>query len=106
MTRGFYHGRTETIRSQSNESLAMVSAFDDPSVSSATKAELFRAAAKYHRNYLMRCMSGQGSDRHLMGLKLLAMEAGLPLHPLYAHKAYTMSTDFELSTSQLPVSTL
>jgi carnitine O-acetyltransferase len=73
-------------------------------VPSATKAELFRAAATYHRNYLVRCMKGQGNDRHLMGLKLLALETGKPLHPLFSHKAYTTSTDFELSTSQLPVS--
>ena len=64
-------------------------------------AALIRKGADYHRNYLRSCMAGQGCDRLLLGLKMLAMENGIN-HPIFEDPAYTRSTSFTLSTSQMP----
>ncbi|CAK9050646.1 Peroxisomal carnitine O-octanoyltransferase (COT) [Durusdinium trenchii] len=102
-TRSFFHGRTETIRPQSMAMKAMCEAFAQrDQVSDADIAKLVRAAGNHHRNYLRRCMAGKGIDRHLMGLRILSAEQGMPMHPMFQHKAYTKSTTFTLSTSQMP----
>ena len=49
-------------------------------------------------------MQGADCDRHLLGLKLIALENGIPLHPLFASAGAAASGAFELSTSQLPYS--
>jgi hypothetical protein len=47
-------------------------------------------------------MQGADCDRHLLGLKLTALENGIPLHPLFTSAGAAASGAFELSTSQLP----
>mmetsp|Transcript_6852 Transcript_6852/g.8951 ORF Transcript_6852/g.8951 Transcript_6852/m.8951 type:complete len:421 (+) Transcript_6852:580-1842(+) len=100
-TRGFFHGRTETIRAQSIHTKHMCEGFES-NMDRTELEKVVRKAADYHRNYLRRCMAGNGSDRLLLGLKMIAMENGIPLHPFYSDKAYTYSGDFTLSTSQMP----
>lgn len=46
-------------------------------------------------------MSGKGIDRHLLGLKVLAANAGLPTPEIFQDVAYQRSTHFCLSTSQV-----
>ncbi|GBG27083.1 Carnitine O-acetyltransferase, partial [Hondaea fermentalgiana] len=100
-TRGFFHGRTETIRPQSMAMRDFLRAFDDASVPRQKVADLVRQAATHHRNYLRRCMGGKGIDRHLLGLRVLAGQQGLS-PAIFADKAYAKSTCFTLSTSQMP----
>jgi len=101
-TRGFFHGRTETIRPQSLAMKEFLQAFDNSSVPRAQVADLIRAAADYHRNYMRRCMAGKGIDRHLLGLRVLAAMNGIETPAIFADKAYQVSTCFTLSTSQMP----
>jgi carnitine O-acetyltransferase len=49
---------------------------------------------------------GQGIDRHLMGLKLLAIENGLPVPSLFADPAYDKSRHWRLSTSNCGLESL
>ena len=46
---------------------------------------------------------GQAVDRHLLGLKLLAAEAGMETPAIFNDVAYTRSLHFRLSTSQVPM---
>lgn len=46
---------------------------------------------------------GQAVDRHLLGLKLLAAEAGMETPTIFNDVAYTRSLHFRLSTSQVPM---
>mmetsp|Transcript_20769 Transcript_20769/g.33868 ORF Transcript_20769/g.33868 Transcript_20769/m.33868 type:complete len:494 (+) Transcript_20769:694-2175(+) len=101
-TRGFFHGRTETIRPQSVHMRDFLQAFDDPHVERKKVAESLRRACSYHRNYLRRCMAGRGVDRHLFGLRVLASEQGLETPEMFDDIAYKKSTCFTLSTSQMP----
>jgi carnitine O-acetyltransferase len=103
--RAYLHGRTECIRPQSVAQTRFLRAFDAPKherMPSQQLADLVRAAGDAHRNYTRDAMAGKGVDRHLMGLRIIAMENGIPLHPLFADKAYKLSSSFTLSTSQMP----
>lgn len=99
--RMFIHGRTETIRSCSIESVAFAEAMCDPSVSNPEKVALLRAAVNAHKNYTVMASSGEGIDRHLLGLKLIAREKNFPIPELYSDEAYVKSTSFRISTSQV-----
>ncbi|XP_055298484.1 carnitine O-acetyltransferase-like isoform X3 [Sitodiplosis mosellana] len=99
--RMFIHGRTETIRSCSTESVAFAEAMCDPAVSNPEKVQLLRAAVQAHKNYTVMASSGEGIDRHLLGLKLIAREKNFPIPELYNDEAYVKSTSFRISTSQV-----
>ncbi|PNI68964.1 CRAT isoform 9, partial [Pan troglodytes] len=76
--RMFHLGRTDTIRSASMDSLAFVKAMDDSSVTEHQKVELLRKAVQAHRGYTDRAIRGEAFDRHLLGLKLQAIEDLVP----------------------------
>lgn len=99
----FIHGRTETIRSCSVESVAFAQAMCAPqnTVSDQEKVMLLKDAVKAHKDYTVMAMTGEGVDRHLLGLKLIARENNLPIPDLYNDPAYTKSTHFRVSTSQV-----
>lgn len=101
--RMFVHGRTETIRSCSIESTEFAKAMCSPpgTVSDQEKVQLLRAAVNAHKNYTVMAMSGEGVDRHLLGLKLIAIENNLPVPDLYKDDAFVRSTHFRISTSQV-----
>lgn len=97
----FIHGRTETIRSCSAESVAFAEAMCDPSVSDPEKVQLLRTAVNAHKNYTVMASSGEGIDRHLLGLKLIAREKNFPIPELYTDEAFVKSTNYRISTSQV-----
>ncbi|KAJ1729461.1 Carnitine O-acetyltransferase mitochondrial, partial [Coemansia biformis] len=70
-TRKFLHGRTETCRSVSTESVAFCRAFEDPLATAQAKTAALQAAVKAHGAYAKACAEGRGVDRHLLGLRLL-----------------------------------
>ena len=49
----------------------------------------------------MQGISGQAVDRHLLGLRLIAQEAGMEIPDLFKDEAYLKSNHFSLSTSQV-----
>ena len=51
--------------------------------------------------YHWQAVSGQAVDRHLLGLRMLALEAGMEVPELYKDVAYVRSLHFCLSTSQV-----
>lgn len=79
----FIGGRTETIRSCSVESIAFAEAMCDSAVSNPEKVALLRAAVNAHKNYTVMASSGEGIDRHLLGLKLIARQKQFPIPELY-----------------------
>lgn len=67
MTKLFYHGRTEAIRSLTNESADFVKIFwgDNPA---ATKIEALQKACQRHTAITREAGKAQGQDRHLYAL--------------------------------------
>ncbi|NWI08301.1 OCTC octanoyltransferase, partial [Crypturellus soui] len=102
MTRRFYHGRTETMRSCTVEAVEWCRSMLDPSATAYQRQQLMLRAFAKHNKMRKECETGKGFDRHLLGLLLIAQEQGLPVPELFVDPAFTTSGgggNFVLSTS-------
>lgn len=68
MTKQYFHGRTEAIRTVSQESNLFVRKFFDSSVSNVDKLKYLNDACGSHSKQTKRCSVGKGVDRHLYAL--------------------------------------
>ncbi|KAF9992389.1 Carnitine O-acetyltransferase mitochondrial, partial [Entomortierella chlamydospora] len=98
--RKFQHGRTETCRTVSSESVAWVKAMEDPHVSADEKTALFKKALSSHVEYMANAVEGRGVDRHLLGLRL-SLKSNEPKPSMFAQDIFSRSCHWNLSTSQL-----
>ncbi|KAF9243394.1 acyltransferase ChoActase/COT/CPT [Melanogaster broomeanus] len=103
LTRIFQHGRTETIRSFTMESYAFLRGCVGWKGSSAERSEppphlhsLLRSALRAHSSLTRSAMTGQGIDRHLLGLHISGDTA-----PLFEDSVFKQSQEWRLSTSGL-----
>ena len=121
-TRLFYHGRTETIRTCSEDSVAFCKAMDaftrtaaaggvedDPSQvdapplpgTDAWRYKLLLAAVSTHEGRVKDAMLGEGVDRHLLGLQIAAeLEGMTPMPPLFTDPLFARSRRFALCEYQ------
>ncbi|EHA97328.1 Peroxisomal carnitine O-octanoyltransferase [Heterocephalus glaber] len=102
MTRYFYHGRTETMRSCTVEAVRWCQSMQDPSASLFEQQQQMLEAFAKHNKMMNECSAGKGFDRHLLGLSLLAKEEGLPVLELFMDPLFSRSGgggNFILSTS-------
>uniref|UniRef100_T1IJQ1 Choline/carnitine acyltransferase domain-containing protein n=1 Tax=Strigamia maritima TaxID=126957 RepID=T1IJQ1_STRMM len=99
-TRQYLHGRTENIRSTSVESVAFCKAMLE-SKSNLEKVQHIRSAIENHKRYVSDAIGGFGVDRHLLGLKLIALENGIDVPSVFLDSGYRQSSNFRLSTSQV-----
>uniref|UniRef100_A0A8B9L593 Carnitine O-acetyltransferase b n=1 Tax=Astyanax mexicanus TaxID=7994 RepID=A0A8B9L593_ASTMX len=53
----------------------------------------------------VQALHGQGIDRHLLGLKLQAIEEGLSIPRMFMDTAYGLATHWKLRTGQVPTNT-
>ncbi|XP_068084190.1 peroxisomal carnitine O-octanoyltransferase isoform X2 [Anabrus simplex] len=101
-TRAFYNGRTETVRSCTEEAIEWVTAMLSKDASNADKKALLERAVLKHDKLMNEARANAGCDRHLFGLYCTALEEGLPIPSLYSHPAYLKSGgggNYVLSTS-------
>ncbi|XP_015980819.1 carnitine O-palmitoyltransferase 1, muscle isoform [Rousettus aegyptiacus] len=96
MTRMFREGRTETVRSCTNESTAFVKAMVEGTHKKADLQSLFRKASEKHQNMYRLAMTGAGIDRHLFCLYVVSKYLGVS-SPFLAE---VLSEPWRLSTSQ------
>lgn len=99
--RMFSGGRTECIRSCSMESLEFSKAILDSSVSLQDKYKALKQAVESHKKYAADAVRAQGVDRHLLGLKKIAIENGMNVPDIFLDQGYVQSSNFRLSTSQV-----
>ncbi|CEH16354.1 acyltransferase ctase cot cpt [Ceraceosorus bombacis] len=71
MTKAFFHGRTEAIRTVQPYTADFVTAFDDSSVKNKAKLEKLRTACAGHAKLSKNCAMGLGHDRHLYAMNCL-----------------------------------
>lgn len=110
-TRKYLHGRTETIRTLSVDSKALVEGFDNQQLSDAEKYGLLVKATSAHRDYTAIASDGHGCDRHLLVLRLLNADhqalneqgelVNVPMHPIFTDPIHGQSQVWRLSTSGL-----
>ncbi|XP_031310679.1 peroxisomal carnitine O-octanoyltransferase [Camelus dromedarius] len=102
MTRYFYHGRTETMRSCTVEAVRWCQSMQDPSSTILEQQHKMLQAFAKHNKLMKDCSAGKGFDRHLLGLLLTAKEEGLPVPELFTDPLFSRSGgggNFVLSTS-------
>lgn len=103
-TSAFLHGRTETIRPATEATLQLSRAMNAPErVSNAGQLmEMVRECSRVHGELTVNAAKGQGCDRHLFALRLLAHENSPSYLPeIYADPAFAAFNRFRLSTSTL-----
>ncbi|XP_045558519.1 carnitine O-palmitoyltransferase 1, liver isoform isoform X2 [Salmo salar] len=98
MTRLFREGRTETVRSCSNESCAFIKALEGGEGVEVCR-RLLRQASEKHQNLYKHAMTGAGIDRHLFCLYVVSKYLGVD-SPFLKE---VLSEPWHLSTSQTPV---
>ncbi|XP_031433194.1 carnitine O-acetyltransferase isoform X2 [Clupea harengus] len=101
----FRLGRTDTIRSASIHSANFVKTMDNPAIQNMEKVTLLEKAVKGHRTYTDMAIRGQAIDRHLLGLKLQAIEDLTSLPEIFMDTSYAKALHYNLSTSQVPAKT-
>ncbi|XP_078494441.1 carnitine O-palmitoyltransferase 1, liver isoform isoform X1 [Ciona intestinalis] len=98
MTRLFREGRTETVRSCTNEMCAFSKSMDDDSFTNKERYALLKKAVDRHINGYKEAMTGQGIDRHIFCLYVVSKY--LKLESPFLQKV--LREPWRLSTSQTP----
>ncbi|GAA6034359.1 hypothetical protein JCM8097_002687 [Rhodosporidiobolus ruineniae] len=98
-TRLFARGRTDVIRTFSEDSWRWVKAMREGTSDPSTLFALLTAATKAHNLYTRESSTGKGIDRHFMGLRLLLRDG--ESHPLFDDELFGKSQEWVLSTSGL-----
>lgn len=101
-TRQFYHGRTETVRSCTLESMQLAKLFNEAELDPMKIQSALKAAISKHLNLMEICKSAKGCDRHLFGLKIAALENNENLPDFFLDPAFKLSGgdgNFAVSTS-------
>ncbi|GFO27234.1 carnitine o-octanoyltransferase [Plakobranchus ocellatus] len=89
--RQFYHGRTEGMRTCTEEALAWVKAMDDPTVAGSQKLKLLVRAVTKHGKDFADASELKGCDRHLLALHVISQEEGRPTPALYTDPSFAKS---------------
>ncbi|KAF2363289.1 Acyltransferase ChoActase/COT/CPT [Trinorchestia longiramus] len=99
--RRFRHGRVDAIRANTPEVLAWCEAMvlNGPVRDRLAK---FNVALETQTEIMVNNILGRGIDNHLLGLREVAKEMGLPTPEIFNHSSYQISNHFGLSTSQVP----
>ncbi|CAG7820347.1 unnamed protein product [Allacma fusca] len=97
MTQLFLKGRTETVRSCSEESCKWVRSMEDGQ-NREEQNRNFKAACFKHQQSIRQSMTGEGFDRHFLGLFILAKY--FKIDTPFLQEA--LSSPWLLSTSQTP----
>ncbi|RHY19520.1 hypothetical protein DYB36_007385 [Aphanomyces astaci] len=98
-TRGFFHGRTETIRSATSEALRFVSAVSS-GASVASQREFLVKAVDRHVANAKEAQKGLGVDRHLTMLNHVAGTSGVS-HDFLTSTIRRNATNFQISSSNV-----
>ncbi|KAI8098579.1 acyltransferase ChoActase/COT/CPT [Halteromyces radiatus] len=100
-TRKFLTGRTETVRSCSEESVAFTKTWEDKDTTMVEKLASLEKAIASHSEYMRAASNGQGVDRHLFGLyyQMTPEEAQSEQAGIFRDPIYRASQYWKLSTS-------
>ena len=55
---------------------------------------MFKQAMQRHHSLMKECMNGQGIDRHMLGLKILAAENGMGTPEIFTDAAFDKRLPF------------
>jgi carnitine O-acetyltransferase len=99
LTKAFYHGRTEAMRSATTQAKDLCTIFCNKSATPLAKLEALRKATAEHSRLTKESAGGNGVDRHLFALKCLSQRNSMPLPDFFQSKAWATLNHTILSTS-------
>ncbi|KAI6648648.1 Carnitine O-palmitoyltransferase 2, mitochondrial [Oopsacas minuta] len=100
-TSAFKHGRTETVRPCTFETLQCTKAILNGKLSTPQLLELMKACSRKHSTLVKQAVMGKGFDRHLFGLSCLANELGGTIPKIFTDEVHKYINHFTMSTSTL-----
>uniref|UniRef100_A0AC35U6V8 FHA domain-containing protein n=1 Tax=Rhabditophanes sp. KR3021 TaxID=114890 RepID=A0AC35U6V8_9BILA len=103
-TSAFRKGRTECVRSATCATRDAVLAFVGKN--SGNLHRLIRQCSDVHSQLVKEAAMGQGVDRHLLGLKIMAERLGEPIPDFYKNETVVHMNHYVLSTSTLSTETI
>jgi len=99
LTKGFYHGRTEAMRTATEKAATFCKTWMDPSATNDKKLEALREATVYHSAGIKNALTGKGIERHLFALKCIADKNNIATPDFFSSEAYSKLNHTILSTS-------
>ena len=90
LTKTFFHGRTEAMRSTIVPAKQLCEVFFDKNASPASKVTSLRRAISIHKQLVRECAAGRGVDRHLYALKRMAERHGQALPKFFHSEPWQM----------------
>lgn len=99
LTKNFYHGRTEAMRSTTPQAKKLCEVWCNIRSTNEQKVEALRTATKEHSRLVKECAAGKGVDRHLFALKSIAQRRGDPTPAFFQSDAWRALNHTILSTS-------
>ena len=99
LTKGFYHGRTEAMRTATEKAATFCKTWMNPNATDEKKLESLREATVYHSSGIKDALTGKGIERHLFALKCIADKNKIATPDFFSSKAYGKLNHTILSTS-------
>ena len=99
LTKGFYHGRTEAMRTATEEAATFCQLWLDPNATTEDKLDSLRKATQAHSAGIKLAASGKGLERHLFALMSIAQKNGISTPDFFSSNAYKKLGHTVLSTS-------
>ena len=99
LTKAFYHGRTEAMRTATETAAKFCKIWLNPKATSSMKLEAMRVATQQHSAGIKLAASGKGLERHLFALSKIAEKNGIPIPDFFSSKAYKKLNNTILSSS-------
>lgn len=99
MTKYFYHGRTEAMRTTTPEATEFCKVWCSQLSTNSEKLDALMKATKEHSRLVKECAKARGVDRHLFALKCIAEQSGEPLPPFFQSRPWKTLNHTILSTS-------
>lgn len=99
LTKSFFHGRTEAMRSATVYAKALCETWCRKSSTKEEKLSALRVATIEHSRLVSASACGLGVDRHLFSLKCIAERKGMPTPAFFQSEAWKTLNHTILSTS-------
>lgn len=99
LTKAFYHGRTEAMRTATEKAAFFCQTFMDQCATVKEKLEALRVATQHHSAVVKHAAQGNGIERHLFALKCIAEKNGLETPEFFSSAAWKKLNHTILSTS-------
>ncbi|XP_061624734.1 carnitine O-acetyltransferase-like isoform X2 [Phyllopteryx taeniolatus] len=99
--RMFKYGRTDVLRVTTKESLKFVQAMQDPTKQNTERLALLQKAAQRHKENAYNAIHGQAIDRHLLGLRLQAIEDLTSMPEIFMDTSFAVAHHYNILTSQV-----